>query len=74
MVRNCDLSKFLVGLPAARLAAALLVIGADRYRLHRWLDQAKRDTQVVKPILDFLFHRGAPSGWYERQITVAPSH
>jgi hypothetical protein len=28
----------------------------------------------VKPVLDFLFHRGAPSGWCERQISVAPSH
>ena len=50
---------FAVSLPPARLAA-LLVIGADRDRLHGRLDQAERDTQVVKPVLDFLFHRGAP--------------
>jgi hypothetical protein len=55
----------LVGSAASRLPAALLlasalfVVSANWHRLQRRFDQTECDTQVVQPVLDFLFH-GAP--------------
>lgn len=46
-------------LPAARLASALFVVRPNRHRLQRRFDQTECNTQVVQPVLDFLFH-GAP--------------
>jgi hypothetical protein len=59
---DCDFTES--GNPGALtptwLAAALLVIGANRHRLHWRFDQAERNTQIVQPVLNFLFHRRAP--------------
>lgn len=61
-------------LPAALLASALFVVSANRHRLQRRFDQTECNTQVVQPVLDFLFHgapfRVVPSG----QNSVATSH
>ena len=47
-------------LPAALLlAATLFVVSANGYGLQRRFDQTECDTQVMQPVLDFLFH-GAP--------------
>ncbi len=46
-------------LATALLPATLLVVSANRHRLQRRFDQTKRDTEVMKPVLEFLFH-GAP--------------
>jgi hypothetical protein len=46
-------------LPATLLASALFVVSTNRYRLQRRFDQTECDTQVMQPVLDFLFH-GAP--------------
>ena len=55
---GCDLPD-LDALPAALLASTLFVVSANRHRLQRRFDQTECDTQVVQPVLDFLFH-GAP--------------
>jgi len=59
---DCDFSESgtLRALAPTWLAAALLVIGANRHRLHWRFDQAERNTQIVQPVLNFLFHRCAP--------------
>ncbi|CAI8793221.1 Secreted protein [Pseudomonas sp. IT-P253] len=61
-------------LPAALLASALFVVSANRHRLQRRFDQTECDTQVVQPVLDFLFH-GAPF-WVvpSDRNSVAASH
>jgi hypothetical protein len=52
----------------------LFVVSANRHRLQRRFDQTECNTQVVQPVLDFLFHgapfRVVPSG----QNSVATSH
>jgi hypothetical protein len=49
-----------VGWESAPTRATLLVIGTDRYRLQRRLDQAQRNAKVMEPGLDFLFHDVPP--------------
>ena len=44
---------------ALLLAATLFVVSANGYGLQRRFDQTECDTQVMQPVLDFLFH-GAP--------------
>ena len=46
-------------LTAALLASALFVVRTNRHRLQRRFDQTECNTQIVQPVLDFLFH-GAP--------------
>ena len=46
-------------LPAALLTPALLVVSTDGHRLQRRFNQAKSNTEVMEPVLQFLFH-GAP--------------
>jgi hypothetical protein len=45
-----------VGLGSTPTRAALLIIGTNRYRLQRRLDQAQRNAKVMEPGLNFLFH------------------
>jgi len=47
-------------LPPTWLTPTLFVIGANRDRLQRRFDQAEGNTQIVQPVLNFLFHRHAP--------------
>lgn len=53
-LRYIDAVKAWDALPA--LTASLLIIGTNRYRLQRRFDQAEGDTEVVEPVLQFLFH------------------
>jgi hypothetical protein len=46
-------------LPAALLTPTLLVVSTDGHRLQRRFNQAKSNTEVMEPVLQFLFH-GAP--------------
>jgi len=55
-LHNCTVPD----LPTARLTPTLLIIGTNRHRLHRRFDQTQCDTQVMQPVLNFLFHRLAP--------------
>lgn len=41
------------------LASTLFVVSANWHRLQRRFDQTECDTQVMQPVLNFLFH-GAP--------------
>ena len=61
-------------LTAARLASTLFVVSTDRNRLHRRLDQTKRNTEVMEPVLQFLFHDAPLQGSAERPTSVDASY
>ncbi|APC15406.1 hypothetical protein BLL42_06570 [Pseudomonas frederiksbergensis] len=61
-------------LPAALLTPTLLIVSPDWHGLQRWFDQTKRDTEVMEPVLQFLFHGAPLQGSAERPGSIDASY
>ena len=59
-------------LPTALLAATLFIVSANWHRLQRRFNQTECDTQVMQPVLDFLFHDAPLQGRAERPKFCSP--